>query len=268
MRALLSLCPNDEIVGVTKGQDAVMDSRFYSINLDVLANAHDPEIFKQLNEPDVCIHLAWEDGFDHRSVSHINSLPAHYAFLTHIIEGGCKNISVMGSMHEVGYHEGEVTENTPCAPMSAYGVAKNSLRQLMEICAGDSSVSLKWLRAFYIVGDDENSRSIFSKILKLEKDGYATFPFTDGKNKYDFIDVELLAKQIGLAALQEEVTGIINVCSGVPVSLREKIEQFLIERKLAIKPQYGAFPRRKYDSPVIWGNTDKISAIIAKSFLS
>lgn len=221
MRALLGFYPSSQIIGVAKNRIAVTDHRFLGIDLDILANANNPDIFKHLHEPDVCIHLAWEDGFSHQSIRHINSLSAHYAFLTNIIESGCRNISVIGSMHEVGYYEGEITENTPCAPLSAYGVAKNSLRQLMEIYVGDRAVSFKWLRAFYIFGDDENSRSIFSKILKLEKEGVTTFPFTDGKSKYDFVDVEVLAKQISLASVQDDITGIINVCSGKPISQAE-----------------------------------------------
>ena len=31
----------------------------------------------------------------------------------------------MGSMHEIGYWEGAIDENTPCNPMSMYGIAKD-----------------------------------------------------------------------------------------------------------------------------------------------
>ena len=104
--------------------------------------------------------------------------------------------------------------------------------------------------------------SIFSKILQKEDEGAKTFPFTTGKNKYDFINIEILAEMISKASLQTDITGIINCCSGKPVSLKEKVESFLKENNLKIKLEYGVFPDRAYDSPTIWGNNNIISEIM------
>lgn len=38
--------------------------------------------FEYFGCPDAVIHLAWEDGFKHDSLSHIQNLSKHYAFLT------------------------------------------------------------------------------------------------------------------------------------------------------------------------------------------
>lgn len=85
------------------------------------------------------------------------------------------------------------------------------------------------IRAFYITGDDQNNKSVFSKILELAQQGKETFPFTSGKNKYDFIEINQLAEQISAASIQTEITGIINVCSGKAISLKDKVEDFLIQ---------------------------------------
>ena len=37
----------------------------------------------------------------------------------------------MGTMHEIGYWEGAIDENTPCNPLSMYGIAKDALRRCM-----------------------------------------------------------------------------------------------------------------------------------------
>jgi hypothetical protein len=63
------------------------------------------------------------------------------------------------------------------------------------------------LRAYYIVGDDMKSNSIFSKIAHMEAEGKTSFPFSSGKNKYDFIDINVLADQIAAASVQDKVTG-------------------------------------------------------------
>ena len=221
----------------------------------------DVDIYKNVGEPDICIHLAWQDGFSHNAESHMMNLSKHYEFLINLINSGCENIAVMGSMHEIGYWEGKIDANTPCNPMSMYGVAKNALRQALMLKAKEKQFRLYWLRAYYILGDDDRNHSIFTKLLEAERTGKTEFPFTSGKNKYDFIDVKQLAGMIVDAATQTEYTGVINVCSGEPVALGDKVEQFIREKHLSITLKYGAFPDRIYDSPVVYGDNSIIKKI-------
>ena len=51
------------------------------------------------------------------------------------------------------------------------------------------------------------------------------------------------------ASVQDEINGIINVCTGKPQSLADRVERFLQEKHYKIKLDYGAFPDRPYDSP-------------------
>ena len=96
----------------------------------------------------------------------------------------------------------------------------------------------------------------------MSKEGRTSFPFTHGTNKYDFIDVDILAEQIVKASTQVHISGIINCCSGNAVFLKDKVEEFIREHNLSIRPDYGAFPERKYDSPAIWGDTTIIKRIM------
>jgi len=218
--------------------------------------------FERLGSPDVCIHLAWRDGFVHNSPNHISDLSSHYKFLTSMVDGGLKHLAVMGTMHEVGYWEGAIDEDTPCNPLSMYGIAKNALRQAMILYCKDKGCKLYWLRAYYILGDDTRNHSIFAKLLQADREGQKLFPFTTGKTKYDFISVEELSRQIAIASTQEDVTGIINCCSGNPVSLAERVEQYIKDNQLSIKLDYGKFPDRPYDSPIIYGDNSKIEQIL------
>lgn len=222
----------------------------------------DPELFDKMGRPDACIHMAWRNGFQHNAETHITDLPNHYLFLKNMMEGGLKQVAVMGTMHEIGYWEGAITEDTPANPISLYGIAKNALRQITIQLAKENGVILQWLRAYYILGDDLKNNSIFSRIVKLEQEGSPTFPFTSGKNKYDFINVDELAAQISAATIQTEVQGIINCCTGNPVSLADKVEEFIKEKNYKIRPEYGAFPDRPYDSPGVWGDPEKINQIM------
>lgn len=229
---------------------------------DVAIFSGDRDIFNQLERPDLCIHLAWQDGFIHNSPKHMENISNHFLFLKNMIEGGCKRIAVMGTMHEIGSWEGCVTADTPCKPLSQYGVAKNALRQSLLLLAADKDVNIYWLRAFYIVGDDWRNSSVFTKLLEANDIGQRKFPFTTGSQKYDFIEIRELARQIVAASTQDQYTGIINVCSGEPVSLRDKVNAFIAEKGLDIELEYGAFPERPYDSRVIYGDNKIIKKIL------
>lgn len=240
-----------------------IDERAQFIDEPIFSGEKD--IFDRLGRPDVLIHMAWRDGFIHNSHAHMADLSSHVTFLENMIDGGLKYLSVMGTMHEIGYHEGAIDEDTPCNPLSMYGIAKNALRQTLMLFCKDKDVNLHWLRAYYIYGDDLRGSSIFGKICQAVIDGKKTFPFTTGKNKYDFINVDTLAEYIVEASIQSEINGIINVCTGEPVSLGEQIEKFIANNNFDIKLDYGAFPDRPYDSPAVWGDNTKIKKIMERA---
>ena len=225
----------------------------------------DPDLFHKMGQPDILIHLAWRDGFIHNSTAHMADLSSHVVFLNNMIDAGIQAISVMGSMHEVGYWEGAITEDTPCNPQSQYGVAKNALRQSMFLYGKDKPTLLNWLRAYYIYGDDAHGSSVFAKIVQAAGRGQKTFPFTSGKNLCDFISVQELGRQIVAASMQQQNNGILNVCSGKPESLADRVEAFIRENRLDMKLEYGAYPDRPYDSPGVWGDSTKIDQIMEEA---
>lgn len=238
-----------------------VDSRAKCIDFD-LFNLPDLNVFELLGYPDVCLHMAWRNGFIHNSPTQMGDLSSHYKFLTAMIDGGLKHLAVIGSMHEVGYWEGAIDEKTPCKPLSMYGIAKDALRRSMELYCHQKEIVFQWLRCFYILGDDKHNNSIFCKLLNANEERKKVFPFTTGKNKYDFINVNELAKMITVCIMQKNVNGIINCCKGEPMSLADRVEAFIRENNLDIKLEYGAFPDRPYDSPCIYGDASKINLIL------
>ena len=82
---------------------------------------------------------------------------------------------------------------------------------------------------------------------------------------YDFIDINTLSEQLSKAIVQSEVDGIINCCTGVPMTLADRVEKFILDNGLNIKLEYGAYPDRPYDSKIIYGDSTKINQILNKS---
>lgn len=218
--------------------------------------------YEYFEEPDVLLHLAWRDGFVHYSENHIADLPKHYHFLKQMVDAGVTKISVMGTMHEIGFFEGSINENTPCHPMSLYGIGKDALRNCVAMMTNGKHTNWQWLRGYYIVGHSEFGCSIFSKITAAEKAGKMEFPFTMGQNQFDFIDYDEFCEQVAAAVGQDEINGIINICSGKPEKLADRVERFIKENGYGIKLKYGAFPDRPYDSKAVWGDNKKITQIM------
>ncbi|EHI61353.1 NAD-dependent epimerase/dehydratase family protein [Hungatella hathewayi] len=227
-----------------------------------LFDIEDPYHF--FNQPDVILHLAWQDGFIHNSDRHIENIPLHYKFLKNIFNSNIKRVAIMGSMHEVGFYEGSIDENSPCNPMSLYGIAKNTVRLQAQYLSQIYNKKIQWLRGYYIVGNTSYGCSVFSKIVQATNEGKKTFPFTRGMNQFDFLDYDEFCRQVTFTIEQDEINGIINICSGHPEKLADRVERFIKDNGFDIKLQYGVFPDRPYDSKAVWGNNYKISEILQK----
>lgn len=236
-----------------------VDQRADRISCD-LFSVKDPYTF--FGKPDVLLHLAWRDGFVHYSDAHIVDLPKHYEFLKHWANTDVGTIAVMGSMHEIGFFEGSIKEDTPCNPTTPYGISKNALRELTAMLCKQNHKKYIWLRGYYIVGNSQYGASIFSKITAAESAGQEEFPFTLGKNQYDFVDYDVFCEQVATSVSQNSVHGIINICSGYPERLSTRVERFISENGYKIRLKYGAYPERPYDSKAVWGDSSKIDEIM------
>ena len=230
-----------------------------SVNIFDIENPYD-----FLGKPDVLLHLAWRDGFQHDSINHLNDLPGHFNFIRRMIQTGVEKVCVLGSMHEIGFYEGSIDEKTPANPESLYGISKNALRKAVELETKKNKCIFQWIRGYYIVGNTAAGCSIFSKITAAERAGKEKFPFTTGMNQYDFIDYDLFCEQVAAVTEQNDINGIINCCTGIPMRLGERVEQFIKENNYNIALEYGAFPDRPYDSKAVWGNSNRINEIMEK----
>lgn len=239
-----------------------IDARAHKISCDLF---HVADPYHYFNEPDVLLHLAWRDGFKHYSDAHIDDLPNHYHFIKTMIEAGIKQVAIMGSMHEIGFYEGSINENTPSNPVTPYGIAKLALRNITQVLCKQHEIKFQWLRGYYIVGNSKFGSSIFSKITAAAENGENEFPFTMGQNQYDFTDYKDFCDDVAAAVCQSEVLGIIEIASGHPEKLADRVERFIKDNKYQIELKYGAFPDRPYDSKAVWGNNNKIQKILKES---
>lgn len=261
------VCDNQEIFSrynfiATSRNNTNIDSRIHYVPYDVLNNYECDGMYEKLGSPDIVIHLAINNGFIHNADSHISELHKHFMFLRNMVDHGTCRLAVLGTVHEIGNYEGKVIDETPCNPVTYYGITKNALRQMLTSLRNERKFDLTWLRAFYIYGDDTNSKSVFHKLLEADRAGAEYFNLTTGESKFDFIHISELARQILVASISDQGLGIINVCSGVPHSLKEIILKYIEENNLRIKPRFGFYPERLGNSSLVYGDNTKISEIM------
>ena len=257
-----SLVDNDIDVVATDYSVEYVDIHAEAVPCD-LFRIKDP--YNHFGKPDAVLHLAWKDGFNHFSDAHLHNLYSHCNLMNTFIEAGIDRVAIMGTMHEIGFYEGCVREDTPCDPATPYAISKNALRQYTKTLCQKQGSRMQWLRGFYIVGNTTRGNSIFSKITESENIGKKEFPFTSGQNQFDFVDYDDFCYMVAKAVCQEDVLGIINICSGKPEKLADRVERFINENHYSIQLKYGIFPERPYESKALWGDDSKIKDIIKKT---
>ena len=229
-----------------------------------LAGFHpETNYYRLFGEPDRLLHLAWEGLPNYRSSFHLDTnLPRHAAFLKNLVSHGLKDVSVTGTCFEYGMQDGCLAETLPAEPQNPYGQAKNNLRIFLEDLQGHYPFVLKWVRLFYMYGRGQSPNSLFSQLDKALTDQEKVFNMSGGEQVRDFLPVETVAEYLVKVAGQQKITGIINCCSGQPVTVRQWVENFLKQRHQSISLNLGYYGYPDYEPMRFWGDASKLINIL------
>ena len=220
--------------------------------------------FLYFNEPDILIHLAWEGLPNYTSSFHTEkNLPGHKALLENLIKNGVNDIAITGTCLEYGIQEGCLSEDMTVLPSNRYAVAKNELRIFLEKLQQQYSFSFKWIRLFYMFGKGQNSNALLSQLDKAIQNGDTVFNMSGGEQARDYLPVSAVAEYIVKIALQKNVDGIINCCSGIPITVREFVEQYLKATGKIVKLNLGYYPYTDYEPMHFWGSTEKLNKALS-----
>jgi len=222
--------------------------------------------YKFFHEPELMVHLAWEGLPNYKASFHQEiNLPRHLAFLSNLTRNGLKDLTVTGTCFEYGMRDGCLSEDMPALPTNPYGKAKDSLRKELEKLQRQHSFDLKWVRLFYMYGKGQNPNSLLSQLDRAIANNEKIFNMSGGEQVRDFLPVEKVGAYIVKIALQNKVTGIINCCSGRPVTVKEFVENYLKETKRKISLNLGFYPYPDYEPMRFWGDDTKLNVILNQS---
>ncbi len=224
-------------------------------------------LYTYFEKPDVMLHLAWQGLPNYNERYHVErNLFPQYSFVKNLIENGLRNISITGTCLEYGLIDGCLDEAIQTFPSNYYAIAKDSLRRFIEMINNSFEINFKWVRLFYMYGDGQNSKSIISQLKDAVGKQELTFKMSGGEQLRDYLPIELVAEYLCKITLQNEITGIINCCSGKPVSMRKFVEDYIKLNNLKIDLELGYYPYPEYEPFAFWGDTTKLKKILSNEF--
>jgi nucleoside-diphosphate-sugar epimerase len=256
-----------QVIASSGSEEKAMTAPWYSQvsyhSLDLSALDATKNYFDYFERPDAMIHLAWEGLPRYKEDFHLETnLPRHILFLNNLVVHGLRNLTVAGTCLEYGLQEGMLREDQPVFPDNAYAKAKNQLRQYLQELSSVHPFALKWARLFYLYGKGQNPNSLLSQLESALEKGQASFNMSGGEQVRDFLPVEKMARYLVEISLQDEVTGIINCCSGKPVTVLELVQNYLAQRQKNIELNLGYYSYPDYEPMRFWGDTTKLKTIV------
>ena len=215
--------------------------------------------FDLLGRPDVLIHLAWGGLPNYPSLHHFErELPAHYALLKRLVDEGLSTLVVAGTCFEYGMQSGPLAETLAAAPANPYALAKDALRRQLQELQRERPFALTWARLFYLYGEGQAETALWSQLRRAVESGAATFPMSGGEQLRDYLPVELAADHLVALAMRRREHGIVNVCSGQPVSVRSLVEGWLAANAWTIGLDLGRYPYPAHEPMAFWGDAAKL----------
>lgn len=217
--------------------------------------------------PAALMHLAWPGLPNYRDFFHLGrNLPADLAFLEAAVDAGVSQIMVAGTCLEYGMQYGPLTEEAATAPITAYGFAKDSLRKSLQFLQQQKPFTLQWMRLFYTYGEGQNPKSLLAQLDRAIDERAPFFKMSNGDQLRDYLPIEEVAQNFVLAVGSSEAcNGVINCCSGKPISVLDLVLQRCRARSSDIELRRGYYPYPEYEPLAFWGDASKLNTLLASS---
>ena len=206
-----------------------------------------------LQAVDTVIHVAWytEPGDCLTSERNLDCLQGTLALGRACAAAKVRRFVGVGTCFEYECSPERLDVHTPLRPWTLYGAAKASTFLALGAYFSTGAVSFAWVRPFYLFGEGEDPRRL---VPYLHERLAAEQPaeLTRGTQVRDYLDVAEAGRMIrGVAA--GSATGAVNICSGVPVTVRQMAENIADRYGRRDLLQFGARPDNPADPACVVG---------------
>ncbi len=171
--------------------------------------------------------------------------------------GGARIVTA-GSCLEYDWNYGYCSESrTPCVPHTAYGACKHALQVLTSAFAATSGLTSAWGRIFFVYGPGEHPDRLVASVIRSLLAGEPARA-SHGRQVRDYLYAGDVADAF-VTLLESQVSGPINIASGVPVTLASIVTRLGELTGRADLLRLGAIPAAPTDMPLVVADTARLA---------
>jgi len=197
------------------------DIRWHCVNLlkaDEITN-----LMRQV-KPTHLLHFAWYavPGKFWTASENLDWVKATISLMHTFSENGGQRVVMAGSCAEYEWKSDIYSETmTPCKPATLYGTSKYSMQMILDSWSRQTNLSSAWGRIFFLYGPNEYESRLVPSVINSLLNGEVA-KCSHGNQVRDFMHVVDVANAF-VMLLDSKVQGVINIASGVPVTLKDVI---------------------------------------------
>jgi len=202
---------------------------------------------------DTVIHVAWyvEPGQYLQSPKNQECLAGTLQLAQGAIQAKVRRFIGIGTCFEYDLSADRLTVETALKPSTPYARAKADAFAALSQLLPQNGVEFAWCRLFYLYGEGEDARRLVP-YLRAQLAAGAPVELSRGEQVRDYLDVAEAGRMIADAALWPG-QGPVNICSGVPITLRALAERIADEYGRRDLLRFGARPDNLTDPPIVVG---------------
>jgi len=185
-----------------------------------------------------------------------------YNLLSSLITTPLQSFIFTSSSEVYGSNQSPFHEDLPLKPTSPYSISKASAEMLVSAFSSENNIPHTIIRPFNVFGEGQSTSMLIPHLFTLLVNG-KDIDVTKGEQTRDSNYVSDICEGLILASNSTEAIGeIINLCSGVELSIKELIHKIINISGIKAKPNFGAIPYRKNEIWRMYGDTKKSNTLL------
>jgi dTDP-6-deoxy-L-talose 4-dehydrogenase (NAD+) len=208
---------------------------------------------KSCHDVDTIAHVAWyaEPGQYLQSPKNLECLAGTLSLVSGAVHAGVRRYVGVGTCFEYELTGRPLSTTTPLRPNTPYSAAKAAAYFAVSEFCRSQNVSFAWCRLFYLHGEGEDPRRLVPH-LRAKLSAGQPAELTSGAQVRDFMDVRDAGREIAEVAIGGK-EGAFNICSGVPITVRQLAEQIADQYGRRDLLRFGVRPDNLLDPPHVVG---------------
>ena len=206
---------------------------------------------------DTVIHVAWyaEPGKYLQSAKNLDCLTGTLLMAKGAAQAGVRRLIGIGTCFEYDLTGGVLAVKTPLRPLTPYAGAKAAAFVALSQWLPQQGVEFAWCRLFYLYGEGEDGRRLVPYLHSTLAAGEHA-ELTSGSQIRDVREAGRLIVETSLGGEQ----GPVNICSGLPITVRQLAEQIADKYGRRDLLKFGARPDNLIDPPCVVGIRREVPA--------